>query len=196
MLQLERGLDKETQDWYAQHRFIMEYNVPKDLGGKSEREYFLRLSSESKNKYMKSFWDIREIGMQEEWSLRMSVVKRWFRGEGIDPWNTDMGRIMLLLGQPFEEQFRDQYGNPYLEGAQEWMRERETIIYYRIWLYWHGSGFFQQIYYVRFRWDGINSWRYIDNTDAMYQNFITYWKWRMAPTPDGWELWRSKIGGL
>ena len=190
-LRLERGLSPEFKLFYDQHKVIMEYKVPHYIDQKKpeERSYFLKLPPDKQRQYIKLFWEIREIGMEEEYKIRLGVVKKWFRFEGIDPWHTDLGRTMLLCGQPFDEQYRDQNGNPYNEGEELWNEARQAgKRWFRHWLYWHGQGFFQQVITITFEWDGLR-WRYMQSADTLIQRFVEYWKFRMAPTDEGWELW-------
>jgi GWxTD domain-containing protein len=191
---LESHLDPAIRTWYEQHYIIMEYPIPKDLGNGTERTYFLRLPRELQGLYISKFWDIREIGTKEEYDLRIRVATKFFRGEGIDPWQTDLGRIMLLIGQPFDEQFRDERGTLYQEGEEQWGYARqEGRRWFRLWLYWWGEGFFQQIMTLYFEWDGIDRWCFMEPTDTLRREFMMYWRWRMAPTPEGWDLWRLMI---
>jgi len=189
---LERKLNPGIRAWYEKHWVIMEYPIPKDMGKGSERGYFLRLPVERQILYISKFWDMREIGMEEEYRYRLAVCAGMFRGEGIDTWMTERGRVMLLYGPPFDEQHRNERGELYNEGEEGWGYARqEGRRWFKHWFYWHGAGFWQQLIILKFEWDGIDKWRYIEESDWEHRSFKQYWQWRMAPTPEGWKLWQE-----
>lgn len=187
-LQLERKMPQDIRNWYEQHWIIMEYPVPKDLGGQLERLYFLRLSVDLQRKYIQNFWTLRDIVAKDEYALRMSVVMRWFRSEGIDPWNTDVGRVLLLCGQPDYEDKYDEEGMAVMGDDEEWLAP--DVIRYWVWKYWWGDSFFSSLISLRFLWRN-GKWVYLESMEARDRDFIQYWRWKMAPTEEGWELWRT-----
>ena len=194
---LYKGLTKAQKQWYEHHYLLMEYPVPPEVSPKkpSELSYFAKLSPEHKDLYIRMFWKIREIGMEDEYKLRLKVANILFRGEGVDGEKTDRGRVLLVLGQPDYQEFRDQYGNLYNEGEERWGYARQRgNRFFQLWGYWHGVGFFQHIIWVIFEFDDAERWRYRPTNDSLEREFFQYWRWRMAPTPDGWKEWLKEVG--
>jgi GWxTD domain-containing protein len=194
---LERHLDTQEKQWYDQHWVIMEYPVPKEISAnqETERSYFLHLTPDLQRKYIEYFWTIRDQidFTREEFVSRIDIANKWFRGEGLDGYLTDRGKIMLLCGQPDWLEFRDSRGNTYIEGDEQWFYNRNNK-YYQQWIYWYGVGFWQQLIRLTFVYDEISGWHYLESTDTIIQGFIQYHRWKTAPTKEGWELWRKANG--
>lgn len=196
-IRLERHLPKDVKEFYDKHWVIMEAKVPKEVDPKAptERAWFVRLLPDRQREYIESFWAIREIGMDEEYALRLKVCETWFRGEGIDAWQTERAQALLLCGQPFDERHMDENGVYYNEGEEQWNYAKQPgRHWYKVWYYWHGFGFFQQIIPLSFEWDGLGRWRALPLFDEQQRRFVEYWRWRMAPTPEGWQEWLAKEG--
>jgi GWxTD domain-containing protein len=191
-MRLENNLPPKIRAFYDEHYFIMEYKVPADIDRKcpTEREYFLKLSPTLQEKYIELFWKIREIGMKEEYDLRLEVANKWFKGEGMDGYKTDRGRIMLICGQP-DHEFWYLDDELYLGGGEEWIdltQHKITLV----WKYWWGSGLASLIE-LWFYYDNNRRWKFIEPMDKEIQDFMYYWRWRTAPTKDGWRLWQEAI---
>jgi GWxTD domain-containing protein len=195
-LRLERRLPPKLKAWYKHHSVIMEYRVSKEIDAKKpmERDYWLRLPNGFKMKYMEMFWEMRETGMEEEYKHRQEVANTCFRGEGVDGEYTDRGRIMLLCGQPDYQDFRDERGDLYQEGEEKWgYAKQEGKRWFQYWGYWHGFGFFQNLRWIVFEYDALERWRYVPSTESLDMEFLEYWRFRMAPTPEGWQLWEKAL---
>jgi GWxTD domain-containing protein len=192
-VRLENSLPPKIRAWYDEHYFIMEYQVPAEVDRKcpTERFYFLKLTPDLREKYIELFWQMREIGMKEEYDLRLEVCRKWFKGEGINPLRTDQGQVMLLCGQPDYVEFRDQNGELYMEGNEEWEYLGPGERRFQIWKYWFGQGIWQQLIDIRFEWLGSKKWQVEREYSQVQQMFFDHWKWRTAPTEDGWRLWHG-----
>ena len=194
-LKMERGLSPTHKKFYDHVWLIMETRVPKDIDPKQpyERVYFLKLTPEQKDKYIKLFWEMREVDAEKEYQFRTELATKAFRGEGIDGEKTDRGFILLLCGQPDYLECVDQNGDYYNAGEEEWgYAEQAERRWFQKWIYWYGQGFFRQLVPVWFEYDKTRTWHYIPSTDSQQKSFIDYCRWRLGPTPEGWDLWRKQ----
>ncbi len=92
-------LDPQSEGFYRRARLLMT---------KQEEEVFLNLpDAESRKKFIKEFWDIRdpnpyteENEYKEEIERRFEFASRRFKEGGRPGWDSDRGRIFILLGPP------------------------------------------------------------------------------------------------
>lgn len=126
---------KYSDEFYEKTRFIMlknEIQIYKHLPDQESREAFI-----------KDFWEKRDPspGTVEnenkiEYERRLAYVERWFKEKTRKSrgWDSDRGRIYLLLGGPDERSTRqgtiiDNSGSPVAVLAEIWFYE-----YYRLYL--------------------------------------------------------------
>lgn len=192
---LERRLGKDIRVFYDKHNILMDTYPPKEVweSKRTERLIFLNLTPEQQKEYIKIFWEIREIGMDEEYKTRLEVANKWFGNEGIDGYKTKRGKVMLLCGQPDYLEYMDSTGNFYQEGEEAWS-SGENKTYYQVWLYWFGTGFWQQVIKIQFRYTSTGSWDYEESTDPEIMRFFAFCRWKTGPTPDGWVEIRKFVG--
>lgn len=192
-ISLEKKLPKEIRNWYDLHSVYMDTQVPKEIDAKkpTEKMYFLRMTDQQRRKYINLFWEIREIGAKEEFQLRYRIAQAVFK-EGRQGWQTDRGWLMLLCGQPDYVEYRDENGQPYMEGNEEWTNLGEGERCFQIWRYWTPRG--TDLIDFVFEWKITGTWELRPYYDGRLINFINYWKWRMAPVDEGWELWAKEMG--
>jgi GWxTD domain-containing protein len=197
---LERALPKDIREWYDLHQNIMLYPVPDYISPKkmTEARYFLGLSPELQRKYTKLFWTIRWVEAESMFKTTVKLANIAFRGEGVDGWRTERGRMLLMLGQPDDIfQYKKVRGQdfsraePSFEGEEEWDGFSQ---HYQNWVYRYGRGFFQNQAVFTFeyntqqrRWIYPSIWR----TEQLqcreyYQHFMS---------PIEWEPWLKEIGG-
>jgi GWxTD domain-containing protein len=80
--------------WYAKHYYIMQ-----DF----EWDAYKNLSDEGKAQFQELFWKVRDPKSREIFEQRLEYVTKTFKTESRHmPWNTDRGRIYLLVGNPAE----------------------------------------------------------------------------------------------
>jgi GWxTD domain-containing protein len=92
-------LDPRSEEFYKKARLLMT---------KQEEEVFLNLSDiKSRKEFIKEFWDIRdpnpyteENEYREEIERRFEFASRRFKEGGRLGWDSDRGRIFILLGPP------------------------------------------------------------------------------------------------
>ncbi len=100
LYQLERKLDPVYAEFYSKVRYIIT---------KEERKTFLELPDQERKKFIEEFWQRRdpdphteENEFKTEYFDRMERANELFRGEGVEGWQTDRGRIYILFGPPTE----------------------------------------------------------------------------------------------
>lgn len=98
LYRLERKLDPEYAEFLSKVRYIIT---------KKERKTFLELPDKERKKFIEEFWQRRdpdpyteENEFKTEYFNRMERADELFRGEGVEGWQTDRGRIYILFGPP------------------------------------------------------------------------------------------------
>jgi GWxTD domain-containing protein len=97
---LVRALDKESQSFYSQVRYII---------SRKEEKIFLELSPADRGKFIEDFWKRRDPTpetekneFKEEYLGRVATANKFFRGGGKEGFLQDRGRVFILLGPPDE----------------------------------------------------------------------------------------------
>ncbi len=112
-------LDPYSDSFYKKARLLMT---------KQEEEVFLNLPDEkSRRAFIKEFWEIRDPNpytevneYKEEIEKRFEYASRFFKEAGRPGWDTDRGRIYILLGPP--DSVRDYpMLSGYYKGVQIWL---------------------------------------------------------------------------
>jgi GWxTD domain-containing protein len=121
LYQLERKLNPVYAEFLSKVRYIIT---------KEERKIFLELPDQEKKKFIEEFWQRRdpdpfteENEFKTEYFNRMERADELFRGEGVEGWQTDRGRIYILFGPPTERIIHPLGGDP--------SDRRQEIWYYR-----------------------------------------------------------------
>jgi GWxTD domain-containing protein len=172
----------------------MQLPVPKDIDKKQpiEAHYFLKLTPRLQKLYIENFWQMREVTAKEEFVRRIQIANYWFKDEGILGWRTWRGRLLLMMGQPDYIEFRDKTGRTYLEGQEQW--ESEKTQFFQIWRYWNPRGFFGDLVDFVFQMQPDGRWMLRDVfNDFLHLKTFERKQQEMAPTDDGWAIWKSHI---
>ncbi len=112
-------LDPYSEAFYKRARLLMT---------KQEEEVFLNLpDAKSRKEFIKEFWEIRDPNpytevneYKVEIEKRFEYASRYFKEGGMPGWNTDRGRIFILLGPP--DSVRDYpMLSGYYKGVQVWL---------------------------------------------------------------------------
>lgn len=112
-------LDPYSDSFYKRARLLMT---------KQEEEVFLNLpDAKSRKAFIKEFWDIRDPNpytevneYKEEIERRFEYASRYFKEAGRPGWDTDRGRIYILLGPP--DSLKDYpMLSGYYKGVQVWL---------------------------------------------------------------------------
>ncbi len=197
-IKLEQKLDLKVKEWYELHSAIMLSKVPKSIDRKQPEEwrYFLNLTPRLQKLYIGMFWIMRDPDAKKEFTLRVSVANYWFRGEGCTGWQTDMGWLMLRVGQPDYEDWKylDNYGRliPNINQTQEEWDYAKTR-YFRIWKYWIGKGLTTMAEFT-FQYQINSKWKLL----AMFNDFnqrklLEVRQQETAPTDEGWQAWAIHV---
>ncbi len=112
-------LDPYSETFYKKARLLMT---------KQEEEVFLNLPDvKSRKEFIKEFWEIRDPNpyteineYKVEIERRFEYASRYFKEGGMPGWNTDRGRIYILLGPP--DNVRDYpMLSGYYKGVKIWL---------------------------------------------------------------------------
>jgi GWxTD domain-containing protein len=119
--QLEKSLNPEEKEFLSQVRFIIT---------KEEKNIYLRLPESDRKAFIEEFWakrdpdpDTEENEFKTEYFSRIESANRMFRGEGIQGWLTDRGRVYILFGPPFSRKY-------YAPQSEVGIRRAREIWYY------------------------------------------------------------------
>jgi GWxTD domain-containing protein len=191
---LEHRLPADIWNWYELHQNIMQAKVPDYIDAKksTEARYFLGLSTELQYKYMKLFWKIRWIEAKTAFETTLKIANAAFRGEGLDGWRTERGRMLLQLGQPDDAyQYKistngeSQSSN---EGQEMWDGYNK---HYQVWCYRYGGGFLVNTVSFIFEFGSQRRWTFngVMNTDQI--RYFDWYQHQMSPLD--WNLWLEVI---
>ncbi len=115
------------------------YQFARHLFTKHERKLFLNLKDKAdRQRFISQFWDIRdpdpsteENEFRFEMEDRFKYVEKYFREGPIKGWNTDRGRIYILMGAPtsMDTDFnvRGSIGNDFVTSVIRWYYAESNI---------------------------------------------------------------------
>jgi GWxTD domain-containing protein len=109
-------------DFYAQAKLIM---------SKFEIEIFEHLAdAQARDEFIADFWNKRDPTpaseaneFKEEFSRRVEFANRWFheKGPAASGWDSERGRILLMLGFPDQREQMPMLNNPAVHAAEIWI---------------------------------------------------------------------------
>jgi GWxTD domain-containing protein len=135
-LRLEKSLSPAHKEFLSKVRYIIT---------SEERKAFLNLPPSERDKFIEEFWKKRDPDpttevneFKEQYFARIEEAKKLFRGEGVEGWLTERGRIYILLGPPEQRETdptgQTLYGRP--TSTEIWSYESFQIVF--IDYYWSG----------------------------------------------------------
>jgi GWxTD domain-containing protein len=115
--QLEKTLNPEGKEFLSKVRFIIT---------KEEKNIYLRLPESDRKAFVEEFWakrdpdpDTEENEFKTEYFSRIESANRMFRGEGMQGWLTDRGRVYILFGAPFSRKYYPSQSEGGIQRARE-----------------------------------------------------------------------------
>lgn len=85
-----------------------EYRLVSYFLNPNQKQYYRKLDTENKWEYLSAFWKVQDIDpttgcneFQQEVIVRIKYSNRHF-SHFKDGWKTDMGKVYITLGEPFE----------------------------------------------------------------------------------------------
>ena len=126
--QLEKSLNPEEQEFLSQVRFIIT---------KEEKNTYLLLPESDREAFVEEFWAKRdpdplteENEFKIEYFSRIKSANRMFRGEGMQGWLTDRGRVYILFGAPFSRKYYPAQSEVGIQRAREvWLYGNFPIVF-------------------------------------------------------------------
>ncbi len=131
------------KDGHVFSDLIDEYKLVSYFLNTNQKKYYTKLDIENKWKYLSTFWKIQDIDPTTECNefkhkiiVRIKYTNKHF-SHFKDGWETDMGKVYIKYGEPFEILELTNYGEPYeiFESQNSGHYVKLTERQYHIWKY-------------------------------------------------------------